>query len=69
MSDETRHDMAEEERAEWANALEDIPGYWIKEIEAKGLPGRDVVVEYIEVLEEMGHVFPRDWAAEYRDGN
>ena len=61
-----RHDMAKEERAEWANTLSDIPGNWIKEIEEKGLPGRDVMVGYIKVLEEMGHVFPRDWPAEYR---
>ena len=32
----TRHDMPEEERAEWANALEDIPGNWIGEIEGEG---------------------------------
>jgi len=65
----TRHDMPAEERTAWANALDDIPGNWIQEIEDKGLPGKDVMVGYIEVLEELGHQFPRDWAAEYRDGN
>ena len=62
----TRHEMPEEDRAQWANALEDIPGNWIKEMEEKGLPGRDVMVTYIEILEELGHNFPRDWAADYR---
>ncbi len=65
----TRHDMPDEERAEWANALEDIPGNWIGEMEDKGLPGRDVMIGYIEILEELGHTFPRQWAADYRDGN
>ena len=62
----TRHEMPEEDRAQWANALEDIPGNWIKEMEDKGLPGAKVMVTYIEILEEMGHNFPRDWAADYR---
>ena len=62
----TRHEMPEEDRAQWANALEDIPGNWIKEMEDKGLPGSDVMVTYIEILEELGHNFPRDWAADYR---
>ena len=64
-----RHEMPEEDRTQWANALEDIPGNWIKEMEDKALPGRDVMVTYIEILEELGHNFPRDWAADYRDGN
>ncbi len=65
----TRHDMPDEERTKWANALDDMPGSWIKEMEDKGLPGREVMVGYIELLEEMGHTFPREWASEYRDGN
>jgi len=35
-------------------------------MEDKGLPGSDVMVTYIEILEELGHNFPRDWAADYR---
>ena len=62
----TRHDMPDEERTKWANALEDIPGNWIGEMEDKGLPGRDVMIGYIEILEELGHTFPREWAADFR---
>ena len=62
----TRHDMPDEERAKWANALEDIPGNWIGEMEDKGLPGREVMIGYIKILEELGHTFPRQWAADYR---
>lgn len=62
----TRHDMPDSERAEWANALDDIPGNWIVEMEDKGLPGRDVMIGYIEILEELGHEFPRRWAADHR---
>ncbi len=63
----TRHEMPAEDRAQWSDALDDIPGSWIKEMEDKGLPGRDVMVNCIEMLEELGHEFPRDWAADYRN--
>ena len=46
----TRHDMPDEERSEWTNALEDIPGNWIAKMEDKGLAGRDVMIGYIEIL-------------------
>ena len=50
----------------WANALSDIPGEWIREMEAKKLAGRRIMVRYLELLEEKGHTFPRKWAADYR---
>ena len=62
----TRHDMLEEDRTQWANALDDIPGSWIKEMEDNGLPGRNVMVKYLETLEALGHMFPRRWAVDYR---
>ena len=61
-----RHEMPDEERTKWANALDDIPGNWIAEMEDKGLPGRDVMIGYLDLLEEKGHTFPRQWAADYR---
>lgn len=62
----TVHEMPFAERVKWANALSDIPGEWITEMEGKGLAGRKVMVRYLELLEEMGHKFPRKWAADYR---
>jgi TRAP-type C4-dicarboxylate transport system substrate-binding protein len=62
----TVHEMPFEERVKWANALSDIPGEWIAEMEGKGLAGRKVMVRYLELLEELGHKFPRKWAADYR---
>ena len=62
----TRHEMVSADREKWANALNDIPGNWIKEMEDKGLPGREVMIGYLDLLEELGHEFPREWAAEYR---
>jgi C4-dicarboxylate-binding protein DctP len=62
----TIHEMPFEERVKWANALTDIPAEWIKEMEGKKLAGREVMVRYLELLEEQGHKFPRQWAADYR---
>jgi TRAP-type C4-dicarboxylate transport system substrate-binding protein len=62
----TMHEMPFEERVKWANALTDIPGEWIKEMEDKKLAGRQVMGRYLELLEEGGHKFPRQWAADYR---
>jgi len=62
----TIHEMPFEERVKWANALSDIPAEWIKEMEGKKLAGREVMVRYLELLEEQGHKFPRQWAADYR---
>lgn len=62
----TMHKMPFEERVKWANALTDIPGEWITEMEGKKLAGSQVMVRYLELLEELGHKFPRQWAADYR---
>lgn len=62
----TVHEMPFEERVKWANALTDIPSEWIKEMEGKRLAGRRVMVRYLELLEALGHKFPRAWAADYR---
>jgi TRAP-type C4-dicarboxylate transport system substrate-binding protein len=62
----TFHEMPFEDKIKWANALPDIPAEWIREMEGKRLAGRRVMVRYLEILEEMGHKFPRKWAADYR---
>lgn len=62
----TMHEMSFEEKVKWANALTDIPGEWIKEMEGKKLAGRDVMVRYLNMLEKAGHKFPRQWAKDYR---
>lgn len=62
----TFHKMSFEEKVKWANALSDIPGKWIQEMESRKLVGQQVMVGYLKLLEAMGHKFPRTWAAAYR---
>ena len=58
--------MPFDEKVKWSNALADIPGAWIEEMEGKGRAGKAVMVQYLEYLESLGHQFPRSWAADYR---
>ena len=55
----TFHEMPFDEKVKWSNALSDIPGTWIEEMEGKGRAGKAVMVQYLDALESMGHQFPR----------
>lgn len=55
--------ISEEERTVWANRMPNLPKLRYDEAVAAGMPG-EAIYAYIAILEEMGHTFPRDWAAE-----
>jgi TRAP-type C4-dicarboxylate transport system substrate-binding protein len=55
--------LPEEERASWAKALDNVPKARAAEIDAAGQRG-EVIYEYIEIAQQKGHRFPRDWLAE-----
>ncbi|WP_346895833.1 C4-dicarboxylate TRAP transporter substrate-binding protein [uncultured Roseibium sp.] len=57
-------ELPEAERDAWANALPPIAANWAKDLDAKGLPGTEVVKTYMTRLHEAGVKLPRDWAAE-----
>lgn len=59
----TINEVSDEQRKAWAERLPNLPKIRYEEIEAAGQPG-EAVYTYIDVLKEMGHEFPRDWAAE-----
>ncbi len=53
--------LSDADRTTWAKALPDLPKEWIDEMEKAGLPGRKIMNRYIQLMEEMGHKFPRRW--------
>jgi TRAP-type C4-dicarboxylate transport system substrate-binding protein len=59
----TVKELTFEEQQAWAANLPNIPRQRYDEINAAGQPGEAVYV-YVRLLEEAGHQFPRDWAAE-----
>jgi len=55
-------DFSPEERARWANNLPNIAERWAKPLEAKGLPAKQVLRQYLDNLEKGGAQLPRDWS-------
>jgi TRAP-type C4-dicarboxylate transport system substrate-binding protein len=51
------------ERQRWADTLPNVARAWADELDAKGLPGRQVLNAYIAGLKQRGAVLPRDWSA------
>jgi len=57
----TIRSLSDEERAEWANLLPNLPNEGAQEANEMGLPGSEAFRIYIEAQEELGYEFPREW--------
>lgn len=55
--------FSDEARKAWADKLENLPKQRYDEIAKAGQPA-EAIYEYVRLLKEAGHVFPRDWSAE-----
>jgi TRAP-type C4-dicarboxylate transport system substrate-binding protein len=55
-------ELSDEQRVEWINRLPNIAERWVKDLEGKGLPAKEVLVAYLDKLREAGVDLPRDWA-------
>ena len=51
-----------DDRVKWANLMDDYPSEWAKEMNAKGLPGTEVMRLFLSSCNKLGHTFPRQWA-------
>lgn len=51
------------QRKRWADVLPNIAQTWAADLEAKGLPGRQVLKDYLAGLQRRGAVLPRDWSS------
>lgn len=56
--------LTDEQRADWANRLSELPNAAAQEANALGLPGSEAYRVYIRAQEDLGYVFPRDWVIE-----
>lgn len=57
------HQMPQEQRVEWVNRLPDLGKIWVETNEAKGIPAKRIMVEFMETLRDQGGEPLRDWAA------
>jgi hypothetical protein len=57
-------DLPQDQREAWANALPDLAGTSARDLDAKGLPGSEVLNAYMAGLKARGETPVRDWKAE-----
>jgi TRAP-type transport system periplasmic protein len=50
----TVYTLSEADKKKWMAAMPDLPTDWAKKMEAKGLPGRQIVEKYIELSAKYG---------------
>jgi TRAP-type C4-dicarboxylate transport system substrate-binding protein len=55
------YQMPADDLKKWAAAMPDIPAEWAKRMEAKGLPGWQIMDRYLELSKKEGWEFPRKW--------
>ena len=55
--------MPQEQRVEWINRLPDLGKNWVDANEAKGIPARRIMKEFMDVLRDLGGEPLRDWSA------
>lgn len=60
------HVLPQEERQKWAESLPDLAGDWVKRLEDQGMPGRELLVFYMDELRKRGATPARDWDAAFR---
>lgn len=53
--------LSDAERKRWVAGLPDIGGEWVKAVEAKGQPGRQVMQAYMAEIRKSGDKPGRDW--------
>ncbi|MFB4162285.1 C4-dicarboxylate TRAP transporter substrate-binding protein [Alteribacillus sp. JSM 102045] len=53
--------LPNEERKKIAKLLSDIPNSYAEELNKKGLPGSEIMKDYIQLQIDEGHVFPVDY--------
>ena len=57
-------DIPKEEIVRYTNSLPEIPNIRAQELNSKGYLGSEIISRFIEILEESGHEFPRQWIVE-----
>ena len=58
----TFYTLSEAEKLEWAKKLGNVPERWAIDAEARGLPGKEIMNRYLELIEQSGWKFPAKWS-------
>jgi TRAP-type C4-dicarboxylate transport system substrate-binding protein len=49
------------ERQAWAKKLPDLSGAWVASMEKKGLPGREILADYMQIMRDNQQPIMRQW--------
>jgi len=55
----TFYTLSDTDKKKWMAAMPDLPTEWAKKMDARGLPGRQIVDKYIELSAKYGWAIPR----------
>jgi hypothetical protein len=50
-----------EQRLEWVSKLPDLTEAWVVAMDEKGLPGREILSDYMEIMRENRQPIMRQW--------
>ena len=56
--------LTPEQRREWAQSVPDLAGDWVANLEARGLPGRRLLEDYMDVMRANNQPIMRHWDRE-----
>lgn len=53
--------MTNAQRQQWADYLPDLAGDWVEVMESKGLPGRQILNDYMQIMRDNNQPIIRQW--------
>ena len=56
--------VSEDQRLTWASNLPDLAGDWVKVMEEAGLPGREILADYMQIMRDNNQPIMRQWDQE-----
>ncbi len=56
--------VSEGQRVAWASNLPDLAGEWVRVMEEAGLPGREILADYMQVMRDNNQPVMRQWGQE-----
>lgn len=54
-------EVTDEQRHNWAENLPDLAGTWIRVMEESGLPGREILADYMKIMRDNNQPIVRQW--------
>ena len=53
--------VSEDQRRLWASNLPDLAGEWVKVMQEAGLPGREILADYMQITRDNNQPVMRQW--------